>query len=297
MPSLDDTLLVTQTLDLPPFTLDPPSEPPRRTWTPVLLTQLVVIVAVLLAGVTGAALRGHGKDSKDVLSVVKAASTTAAAQKTMRATYEFRISGSGIDVTSTGTSVADLARRISSGTVTFPGMGDVEVRSIGDIAYMQMPNGRADAQGHHWASYRLPNAGATAGGQDPLTMLKLVSDPEKVEQLGDAKVNGVQTSHYRVHIDPDRLKATVAQSGLNVTLPPDALEATRDAVMELWIDDDNLPRRMSMSLAVQQVKSSFRFDFFDYGKPVEVTAPDSSDVTELGSPLELGKILSDGRAG
>ena len=40
-----------------PWLLDAPSQPPRRTWTPMLLTQLVVILAVLVAGVTGAALR------------------------------------------------------------------------------------------------------------------------------------------------------------------------------------------------------------------------------------------------
>jgi len=43
---------MTLNLDLP---RDAPP-PPHRTWTPMLVTQLVVILAVLVAGLTGAAL-------------------------------------------------------------------------------------------------------------------------------------------------------------------------------------------------------------------------------------------------
>ena len=285
---------MTQTSYLPrsSVALDYP-EPPqrRRTWTPMLLTQLVLIVAVLVAGVTGAALRG-GEESEDVLSVVQAASTTAAAQKTMRATYEIRLSGAGIDVTSTGTMVTDNARRLASGTLSAPGLGEIEVRSIAGVGYMQLPNGQADASGHHWLSYSVLKPGATVGTQDPLAMLRLVGNPESVEDAGDEQVNGVQTAHYRVHMDPARLQTAIADSGVNITVPPDAFKEMKDAVSEVWIDEDNLPRRMAMSLRIQQVTSSYRFDFFDYGKPVEVVAPDSSDVTEVASPLEVGKLLS-----
>jgi hypothetical protein len=279
-----------------PWILDAPSRPPRRTWTPLLLTQFVVILAVLVAGVTGAALRGHD-DSKDVLSVVQAASTTAAAQKTMRATFEFRISGSGIDVASTGEMVSDTAHGLASGTFTEPGVGDLEVRAVDGFSYTKLPGGRADTAGHHWLSYRARKAGTTVGGQDPLTMLKLIGDPQKVESLGGEKVNGVDASHYRVDIDPARLGAAIAASGANITVPPGALSQLKDAVAEIWIDSENLPRRLTMSLGIQQVKTSFRFDFFDYGKPVQVTAPESSDVTEVGSPLELGKMLGRLRTG
>jgi hypothetical protein len=282
---------VTHTLDRQPFALDRSAEPPRRTWTPTLLAQLAVILAVLLSGVAGAAWRGHD-DSKDVLSVVQAASTTAAAQKTMRATMEFRISGAGIDVTSRGDMVADVARQLMSGTFTAPGLGSVESRSIGGVSYTRLPGGRADAKGHHWVSYRALKAGAPVGGQDPMAFLKLVGDPQKVDNVGDEDVNGVTATHYRVHMDPAKLGAAVAKSGANITVPPGTFEQVKDATADLWIDDNNLPRRMSMAMGIQQVKASFRFDFFDYGKPIDVTAPDSSDVTELGSPQEIGKALS-----
>jgi hypothetical protein len=285
---------VTQTLHLPhSYALGSPEPepPPRRTWTPMLLTQLLVILAVLVAGVTGAALRGKD-DGKDVLSVVQAASTTAAAQKTMRATYEFRLSGSGLDVKSGGSMLTDLARKVAAGTVSSPGIGEIEVRSVDGVSYMQLPGDRTDAAGHHWVAYRVMKPGAVVGAQDPLTMLKLISDAKGVEDVGDAKVNGVETTHYRVHIDPARFEDAVADSGTNITIPPGTFDQLKDAVSEVWIDDDNLPRRMAMSFQIQQAKMSMRFDFLDYGEPVDVTAPDSSDVTEVGSPLELGRLLS-----
>lgn len=262
----------------------------------MLLTQLVVILAVLVAGVTGAALRRPAGE-KDVLSVVQAASTTAAAQKTMRASYEMRIQGAGLDVRSTGEMVTDQARRLSSGTVNAPGMGEIEVRSVDGVGYMRLPNGRVDAKGNHWVSYRAFQPGATVGGQDPMTMLKLVGDPQKVDDAGEQDVNGVMTSRYRVFIDPARLSAELGKSGLNFGVPPGTLEQMKELVVDLWVDEANLPRRMTMSLAIQQVTATFRFDFFDYGKPVEVTAPDSDDVTAVASPLELGKLLGGVRTG
>lgn len=273
-----------------PWLLDRPSQGPRRTWTPLLLTQLVVILAVLAAGVAGAALRGGAQD-KDVLSVVQAASTTAAAQRTMRASYEMRIQGAGLDVRSTGEIVTDQARGLSSGRFTAPGLGELEIRSIGGVGYMRLPDGRADAKGNHWISYRAFQPGAVTGGQDPMTMLKLLGDPTKVDDAGEQDVNGVKASHYRVFIDPARLAAELAKSGLNFGIPPGTIEQMKEPVVDLWVDDANLPRRMTMSVRIQQVKATFRFDFFDFGKPVEVTAPDSGDVTAVASPLELGKVL------
>ena len=64
-----------------PFVLDgprPSSPQPRRRWTPAILTQLVVVLAVLLAGVIGAVTFPSRDSGKDVLSVVQAASESAA---------------------------------------------------------------------------------------------------------------------------------------------------------------------------------------------------------------------------
>lgn len=264
----------------------------RRTWTPLLVTQLVVVLAVLVSSLTSAGVLRSRQGGNDVLSVVQAASTSASAQPTLRATYRFVISGAGIDVTSKGEVLIDTVRKVTSGTFQVPGLGDLIVVSSGDVAYARLPDGRSDAAGNHWLSYRSPQGAAALGGQDPLAFLRLVGDPAMVKAVGKATVHGVGTTHYRVTLDPKRLADAVATSGSGFTLPPGALDQLKGAVVNLWVDDDKLPRRLAMSFTVQQVKASFTFEFRDYGQPVNVTLPAADDVAEVSSPKELGARLA-----
>ena len=274
-----------------PWKLDAPDR--RRTWTPQLVTQLVVVLAVLAAGVTGAGLLRGREDGGDVLRIVQAASASAARQPTLRATFTFRVSGSGVDVTSTGDVLVDTVRRISSGTVTAPGVGALDTVSSGGVSYARLPGGRADAAGHHWVALRLLRPGVLppVGGQDPLSALKLVSDPKKVEVLGGERINGVSTQHYRVQLEPNRLAGALATSGLSISIPPGALDALKSARIELWVDAKNLPRRMTMTFAMSSLKASLAFDYLDYGKAFEVTLPPVTDVTEVTSVQQLGAAL------
>ncbi len=263
-----------------------------RTWTPLLITQLVVVLAVFLSGLTGAGVLRNRDGGTDVLSVVQAASTSASSQPTLRATYRFGISGSGIDITSRGEMLIDTVHKVSSGTFQAPGLGELLVVSSGDVAYARLPDGKTDVAGKHWLSYRSPQGAAALGGQDPLAFLRLAGDPKDVETVGREKVHGVRTTHYRVTLDPKRLADTVANSGSGFTLPPGALDQLKGAVLNLWVDDNKLPRRLTMAFTIQQVKASFTFEFRDYGQPVEVTLPDAGDVAEVSSPQELGARLA-----
>jgi hypothetical protein len=273
-----------------PWTVAGSSRSPARRWTPVLVTQLVVVLAVLLSGVVGAGvLRGRADGGSDVLNVVQAASRTAAAQPTLRASYSFHVSGSGVDVTSKGEMLVDTVRKLSSGTISAPGLGEVRLVSSGGVAYVQLPGGRVDAFGKHWLSLRAPSGAASLGGQDPLAALKLLGDPKTVKTVGSEKVHGVRTTHYRVRIDPTRLGDAVAKSGSGFAVPPGALDQLKNAAFDLWLDGSHLPRRMHMALQIQNVKMSMLFEFRDYGQRFEVTLPEPTDVSALSSPAELAQ--------
>jgi hypothetical protein len=278
---------VTEPLDLThSWTFEEDDTPPARRWTPVLVAQLAVVLAVLAATVVAAGvLRSSNGD--DELSVVKAASTSAASQETLRSTYELRLTGSGLDVSSKGEMLLDLAKKVSSGTIQAPGLGELKLVSAGDVAYVQLPGGRVDASGRHWLSFRSPHGAAAVGAQDPLAMLKLVADPDKVQTVGRETLHDVDTTHYRVQLDPARLADAVANSGQNITLPEGTLDKLKSSMLDLWVDGKKLPRRLEMSFAIDKVKASFVFEYLDYGKPVDVTVPVATDVAELSSPAEL----------
>lgn len=270
-----------------------PLRPRQRTWTPIVLTQLVVVLAVLVSGVAGAGvLRGRADGGgKDVLQVVSAVGANAVAQETFRSTFEMRITGSGLDITSTGEALYDNVRKVSSGSVEAPVIGRLEFVSVGDTGYLKLPGGRADAAGKHWVSFTSPQGASAVGAQDPLAFLKLLGDPDQVRTVGDEEVNGVQTSHYAVELDPERLLAEIAKNPSAPAIPAGALDQFEDASIDLWVDEQNLPRRMRMEFSVQKVKASFRFDFLDFGGSVDVDVPAADDVRRVTNVAELGPLL------
>lgn len=279
-----------------PWTLDAPSPTRTRTWTPLLVTQLVVVLAVLLSGVTGAGvLRSRTAGGGDVLQVVQAASTSIQRQHTFRATYVFALQGSGIKVSVKGEMLVDTLRQVASGRVDVPSIGSVDVVASGTTGYLKIPGGKTDPAGNHWYGFTAPSASGAAsavGGQDPLAMLKLLGDPKTVRKVGAEKVNGVSTDHYSVALDPQRLADIVARSPSAASVPPGLLNQLKDSKIDVWVDKQNLPRRLRMSLKIQQVTANFTFDYRDFGGPVKVTVPDPRDVTTVSGPQQIGALIA-----
>ena len=59
--------------------------------------------------------------------------------------------------------------------------------------------------------------------------------------------------------------------------------------MDVWIDDDGLPRRFTMDLTIPGTGSvSMRMDFSDYGRAVDVSAPPASETMSMQELQSLG---------
>lgn len=278
---------MTEPLDLThSWTSDEEPTPPGRRWSTVLIAQLAVVVVVLAATLVTVGLlrRSNGNDE---LSVVKAASSSVGSQDTLRATYELHISGSGLDVSSKGEMLLDQESKLSSGTIQAPGLGELKMVSAAGVAYVQLPEGRVDASGRHWLSFRSPDGMAAAGAQDPLAVLRLMGDPDKVETVGRETLHDVDTTHYRVAVDPTRLADSIANSGQNITLPEGTFDTIEDANVDVWVDAKKLPRRLEMKFAIDKMSVSWIFEYHDYGVPVDITVPEPGDVAELSSAAEL----------
>jgi hypothetical protein len=264
----------------------------RRWWTPAVLTQLVVVVATLGAGLAGAATV-HGRDGgRDVLSIVQAASASTAGQPTLHAAFVMRLSGAGFEVATSADELIDQVRSVSTGTLQAPTLGSLKLVSGNGFAYVQLPDGRADAAGHHWLALRAPRGAASLSGQDPLAFLKLIADPKDVTRVGTDAVQGVDCTHYTVALDATRLGDLVAKGGSGVSVPSGTFEQVTTAGIQLWIDHRNLVRRMDVQMAIGQMHMSMRLDLSDYGRPVDVQLPSTGDVSELSSPMQLGQALA-----
>jgi hypothetical protein len=70
----------------------------------------------------------------------------------------------------------------------------------------------------------------------------------------------------------------------------DSLESTygiTELPMDVWIDNDGLPRKLDYSISAkvsgQSVKTTLEMELSDYGVDVNVSAPPSSQVTDLAN--------------
>ncbi|MEO6204515.1 MAG: hypothetical protein ABIO67_03905 [Mycobacteriales bacterium] len=155
-----------------PFVLSSAPPPRPRRWTPLLITHLVVVLAVMFSAVASAGLMRNRDGDADVLSVVRSAGSAAAAQPTFRSTMTSRISGSGVDIVTRSEALVDTVRALSSGTVQLPGIAaPLKVVSSGAVTFVQLPKSRTDSSGKHWLSLTSPEGASSLGTKDPLQML------------------------------------------------------------------------------------------------------------------------------
>jgi hypothetical protein len=126
---------------------------------------------------------------------------------------------------------------------------------------------------------------------DPTQMLAyLRATSGKVEKVGTETVRGVETTHYRAKVDLDKVAAQ-APASLRKTYRASIQSlkqslGSRTVPVDVWVDGDNLVRRLAEHLAVKgSGKVDFSVDFYDFGAPVSISPPPASDTLDLGTVL------------
>ncbi len=138
--------------------------------------------------------------------------------------------------------------------------------------------------GDKWLKVDLsdPNSlfGMIGKATDPEVMFKAMEAPKKLELVGTEEVDGVETNHYRITLDPTKyLEAMEFPAAMADMMP-------KELVTEMWVDGDDLPRKFSQSLEVpamgggKPTSTSSEGTYSDFGTDVEIEAPPADQVTE-----------------
>lgn len=177
-------------------------------------------------------------------------------------------------------------------------LGEIEIRQIGDRAYMKMPflTSMLGTEAE-WVSMPAEEAGAFSTDMglqtDPYEMLEDYRDANaQVEDLGVEAVNGVDATHYHVVVDTEAWLATLSAEE-RAELEADGPVPLTQFPMDLWISEDGFVVRMVMEIDGSAVETTatdesfermtLTYDVFDINQPVEITAPeDFVDISELG---------------
>jgi hypothetical protein len=125
-----------------------------------------------------------------------------------------------------------------------------------------------------------------------LDYLRVVSG--EIRTVGQERVRGVATTHYRAAVDLRKYPDVV---------PDEQRELVRKATdklveqlgvgavpVDVWVDGDGLVRRIALEFdsgaaAGASLATAVRMDLYDYGAPVDVALPAATEVTDLAALL------------
>ena len=115
---------------------------------------------------------------------------------------------------------------------------------------------------------------------DPEVMFKAMESPKELELLGTEEVDGTETNHYRITMDPTRyLEAMEFPAAMADMMP-------KELVTEMWVDADNLPRKFAQTIDLPATgggagtSTTTEGTYSDFGTDVEIEAPPAGEVTE-----------------
>ena len=157
----------------------------------------------------------------------------------------------------------------------------MEMILVGQAMYMKSPDLGA---GDKWLKIDLSDPDSIFGmigkATDPEVMFKAMEAPKKLELVGSEDVDGVETNHYRITLDPAQyLDAMDFPAAMADMLP-------KEMVTEMWVDADNLPRKFAQTMEVpavgggQATSSTTEATYSDFGADAEIEEPPASEVTE-----------------
>jgi hypothetical protein len=273
-------------------------------------SRLRVVVLAVVAGLAA----GCGTGQAPAASVSAAVANTAAS--TSRVAVSTTMSSPGVATTITAVGEFDYAH--PRGVLRLRGLGlaGEEVRYLPPRAYVRLPQvpGVPFLKRKAWLGIQLPSRGGGAGvpflplggvSANPMDLLSaLTAIGSKVTDLGPATVRGIAVTHYRVSVDLAKAEAhqrPQARAEFHSFVSSVGLATLR---VDVWVDGQARVRRIAISLPMPQqsgLPAGFRIsetaDYYDFGIPVQVTAPPASEVLGPAAFSQSYSISSSGSGG
>ena len=253
----------------------------------------IAALALALAGCGGG---GGGKSSQQI---------ALAADKTSKAgsiEADFTVSGGGVN--GHGTGVFNTGENGSGQlTITVNVQGrefKIDTVITGTVLYMRSPAFQQLTQGKQWVKLDLGKIAAQRGidigsllntSPTPTSALAyLGGSAGKVEKVGTEKVQGVDTTHYRVTVDlaraASRAKGTAKQSLKRLMQTSGVKKVPED----VWIDDKGYVRKVVYDTAGGGggQKARVTMVLHDFGAHVPIQPPPKDSVVDIMSKIGAG---------
>ena len=271
-------------MSLPVSELDPPdrSSVPRVLGVVIAITLLAGLVSAVLVGNAAdrspaerfAAVPGAVSEEPFAFEISFEAQTTAPSASPI----EFSMSGAADPAIERTRAVMDMADLLPAGadagvpaTISFVSEGTTVYVQRGGVGRWTKVDGSALAQGVG------PGMPSSTNPLDSFEQLRAVDSP--IEEVGEEDVRGTSTIHYRTRLDMAKVLAAMPEEQRVASA---ALAEMADVPVDVWLDDDDRPRRQRMVFPLPGGAGTvtMTIEAFDFGTPVDIELPPADQVDE-----------------
>ena len=276
---------------------------------------VLVGLAFLLLGSTGSQLTGP----------IAQAATLSSSTPGYRMHMSIDLTSSGLPAPITGSAngVVDLHDDAASMSLVM-NLGDepqviqqlgsstlrMDMIADGPDLYVKLPSAlmsELPTAGKQWIEANLSKLahvpGVSSLGSNPTTsdpshiLQYLESASDSVLNFGPARVDGVETTHYRAYLSlthlADRVPSADQAAAQQAISALQQADPTGDIPVDVWIDAHHLVRRVDMTMDLnlpggQTTDESMTMDMTDYGPQARPAPPSAEQVINLNSLSSLG---------
>ncbi|GGL70404.1 putative lipoprotein [Streptomyces fumigatiscleroticus] len=121
-----------------------------------------------------------------------------------------------------------------------------------------------------------------AGAGSPTASMKSLKYASDVEDLGEEKVGGKSTAHYRAVVDSEDLGRFKDAYSSEESLLNSVVGGTDSITMDVWVGSDDLPVRMRQVMG----NATVTMDFAEFGATKEIQAPPAAQTGDLTEVLK-----------
>lgn len=222
-------------------------------------------------------------------------------------TMVFDQSAGGGKVTTTTAGLIDFDRQLQSALMTARGqgrqgkamaqqMGTSELIGDGLILYMKSPIFQQIPDVKEWVKMDIEAIGKEMGldlgslmqvnQNDPTATLQYMHGLDDIEELGQEKVRGVTTTHYRGTGTFEKLKDVLGPDAGPTLDKLQEMLGVEGFTLDAWVDDDDVARRVEVdydALPIPGMSGSWSvmMEFYDFGVNVDVDIPPKHQVTDM----------------
>lgn len=265
-------------------------------------------------GKKGASSEGKPQSGGEVTKVLTAAFKKTTEAKSAKVIMEIKapeaIEGGGATTMSgvMGWDPTVMDVKVTSGAAAALG-GPAEVRTVWVDGVLYTDVGAKGAEafgGKRWMKMDLKTIAEGSGNkalekqltgnlddmnQSPAESLAVLLESKDIKHVGSAKVDGVDTEHYKGSISVEEMVNGNDSLVLSKADRDEMIKAVKEAGVtsyetQVWVNEDGFPVKMDIAMASKEGPVTISAKYSDYGAAAQVEAPPAKDVVDFEQAMK-----------